>query len=474
MSVDLRADGNIVSTADPLPVTTTTDKRKAGYTALVARMSDGAARVDSPNQPYAKFIKASEDGRLKVGMDTLFFADTFNGTAQNSNNWKATLALFTQSMAGGYWSMIGTVTSGNNGWFQTYRYFPVGRSQGVLVVRAMLLQPLQANNVVEIGLFTCAAGSAVPTDGCYFKINNAGELYGVCNYNGVESQLGPLVAISQGVNHDYMIKYSEQEVEFWVDDVMYGEIKAGSANGQPMMAGSLPINLRMYNTNTVAVAQTLKVSDVNLFLNDWQFMKPWAHQCAGMGLAGNVGQNGHTQGQTVQWGNTAEPTAAAATNTTAALGTGLGGLFKLNAPATSATDVIICSYANVVPTVNITGRNLYITGITVDAVNLGAAVATTGTVLGIACAYGHTNVSLATTEAAAAKAPRRQPLGILNWAVGAAIGAQPAGGALRVKFDAPIVVSPGEFVAIIAKPHLGTATASQVIHFVIGFDSYFE
>jgi hypothetical protein len=100
-------------------------------------------------------------------------------------------------------------------------------------------------------------------------------------------------------------------------------------------------------------------------------------------------------------------------------------------------------------------------------VDLGAAVATTATTIQFSLAFGHTAVSLATAEAATAKAPRRIALGVATWPIGAAIGAQPQGGRISVDLgDAPIFVNPGEFVQLVGKFLAGTATASQVINFV--------
>ena len=54
----------------------------------------------------------------------------------------------------------------------------------------------------------------------------------------------------------------------------------------------------------------------------------------------------------------------------------------------------------------------------------------------------------------------------MTWAVGAGIGAPPQGGPVTVDFgDAPIFVNPGEFVQLVGKFVVGTATASQVIQF---------
>jgi hypothetical protein len=55
----------------------------------------------------------------------------------------------------------------------------------------------------------------------------------------------------------------------------------------------------------------------------------------------------------------------------------------------------------------------------------------------------------------------------MTWAVGAAIGQGPQGGGIFVDFgDAPVFVNPGEFVQLVGKFLVGTATASQTINFI--------
>ena len=110
---------------------------------------------------------------------------------------------------------------------------------------------------------------------------------------------------------------------------------------------------------------------------------------------------------------------------------------------------------------------MIVRGIKLDAVNTGAAVATSATTIQFSLAFGHTSVSLATAEAAAAKAPRRIALGYMTWAVGAAIGQGPQSGPINVDFgDSPVFVNPGEFIQLVGKFLVGTATASQTISFV--------
>ena len=82
-------------------------------------------------------------------------------------------------------------------------------------------------------------------------------------------------------------------------------------------------------------------------------------------------------------------------------------------------------------------------------------------------AHWATWVSLATAEGVAAKAARRAVLGFMSWPVGAAIGQGPQSGDIWMDFgDAPVFVNPGEFVQLVGKFLIGTATASQTITFM--------
>jgi hypothetical protein len=145
----------------------------------------------------------------------------------------------------------------------------------------------------------------------------------------------------------------------------------------------------------------------------------------------------------------------------------------------AGVDGLITSFQ--VPTggINQTPRNLVITGLRIDAVNIGAAVATTASVLQWSLAFGATGgtvPSLAQAESASfvtgtTKAWRRVPLGVQSWIVGAAIGA-PAE-QISLNFQSPVVVRPGEWVASVAKFIVGTATASQVIWCTVTFDAHY-
>jgi hypothetical protein len=428
---------------------------------------------------YLKSPETSSDYRLRIGQDSVLFEDNFNATSQNTATWRHVFSTMTMTQSGGFLNVnAGSATaSGNSASLQTHQYFPlIGTAPLYGEFVGSPVNTFLANQVFEAGFFIPNASSA-PADGVFFRITSAG-VFGVLTYNGVETVTAiASVTMTSGQNFEFTIVVDEREVEFWIDDENFTEIAIPSGNAQPMLSGSIPFSVSMRNTGTVSgspVAQ-VKVGNVSVTLADvqvpvngptWAALNGWSHQ----------GLNGGTMGQLVQFSNTAEPTGAAATNTTAALGTGLGGLFKANAMASSATDLIISSYQNPAGGVNQTARNLIITGVRADVTNQVVAVATTAFNFQCAIAFGHTAVSLATTETASfatatTKAPRRVPVGSLYLPVAAAVGQN--SNQIRVSFQSPLIVYPGQFVAFIIKPVLGTATATETLLFNIGFDHYF-
>ena len=139
----------------------------------------------------------------------------------------------------------------------------------------------------------------------------------------------------------------------------------------------------------------------------------------------------------------------------------------MNAVATGATD--LCLFAYLVPV----GMQLYITNAWITAMNTGAAVALTATVLEWALGLNSSGVSLTTVDSPGNTwAPRRVPMGVHSFPTAAAIGAvQPD---IVRAFATPLVVESGRYLHVLFKPVIGTVTASQTITGVVGFSGYFE
>lgn len=480
--------------------TVTSDKNLKVTTPLVTTLAGadtssqvGAVRNFSENDPGTATgsplllsPETSNDYRLRVGLDTVVFSDTFNATTQNTSNWKCTFTTMTLTQAAGFLNInaAGTSTVANNSAFmQTFRHFPlIGTSPLSIDMSMQITTAPTANEVMLFGLGVAVA-AATPVDGAWFELTSAG-LKGCIRYNSgtvTNVYLKDVGDIAADTVSHYVMVVAEKDVNFWVDDVLLGTIAVPVAQGQPFITSALPVFLQKYNANTVGNTPNtiIKFGDITVSLMDINANLTWANQMASYGF-GLQGQNGGTMGSSqVQWANTALPTAAAATNTTAALGAFLGGIFLMNAPATSATDVIIASWLNPVGGVNQTPRTIKLRGIKIDCVNSVVAVATTGTTFAVALAWGGTQLSLGTVTAdtgsfvtATAKARRIQPLGVISFPVAAAVGAQAT--PIQFDFEAPIVINPGEYVQVIAKILVGTATATEVFQWVISPNLYHE
>lgn len=185
-----------------------------------------------------------------------------------------------------------------------------------------------------------------------------------------------------------------------------------------------------------------------------------------MGTVGNrkygsyQGLSGGTMGSLASYANSANPTAAVPTNTTSTVLTALGGQGWETDTLAVTTDGIIMSYQNPAATVNVQGRRLRLSGIKIDSF-VQTALTGGGYNAQLSLCFGHTAVSLATAEAAAAKAPRRIALGSYSVASGAVALTQFP----TIEVDlrgAEIYINPGEFIAV-AKKKIGTAPSAGVI-----------
>jgi hypothetical protein len=434
----------------------------------------GGVRFFSENDAASNLLVSPEtddDYRLRIAQESVYDWETFNYTAQNTGKhiYRNTTMANTWSTAG-LTTNSGNITTTTTGTlFQSYAFFPlIGASQLYGEFEGSVNANTTTNMVIDFGFFLAGATTPyAPTDGIYFRLTSAGW-QGVINFNGVETTAALTFTHTINRKYQFQIVAHEQEVRFWVDGTLYATIETPVGQGQPCMAGSLPIALRHANTGTAGAAISFVLNDYAVTVGG-PAMAERPSVIGQKALGSYQGLSGGTMGSLASYANSTNPTAAAPSNTalTANLPNGLGGQGAVTAALAAATDGIWGSYQVPAGTVSVQGRRLVLRGVRIDAVNLGAAVATTATTLQFSLAFGHNAVSLATAEAATTKAPRRVALGYMTWPVGAAIGAQPQTGEIVVDFgDAPIYVNPGEFVQLVGKFLVGTATASQVINFV--------
>lgn len=414
--------------------------------------------------------EVDSDYRTRIATETLLDVETFNYTAQNTGKHNTATSVFTLNWsAAGLNTNSGSSTAVGGSTLSTYQEFPLmGTTNSYCEFTGGLNTAMFANSVVDIGLFRKGGTTPfAPTDGAYFRITSAG-VNGVINFNGVEVQSSVFTNYVPAIadKSRWIISINEFSVEFWIDDKLFGQIEKPQASGQPYLSSTLPFAIRHANTGATASAVQFLLTDYSVSIGGSIFSRTIG-EFGNATLGSYQGLSGGTMGSLASYVNSTNPTAAIPVNTalTANLPNGLGGQGAVTAQAAAATDLIWSSYQIPAGTIAVQGKRLRITGIKVDAINNGAAVATTATTIQFCLAFGHTAVNLQTNDAANTKAPRRVALGYMNWPVGSAIGTPAT--AISVDFSSsPIYVEPGQFVALVGKFLVGTATASQVINFV--------
>ena len=130
--------------------------------------------------------EVSQDYRLRVGLDTMLFTDTFNATAQNTGNWKCNFTTMTMTQSAGFLNInaAGTSTVANNfASLQSWRYFPlIGTAPLAVEFTGQITALPTANEVFMAGLGVALGSASPPVDGVWFELTSAG-LKGALRYN---------------------------------------------------------------------------------------------------------------------------------------------------------------------------------------------------------------------------------------------------------------------------------------------------
>ena len=461
-----------VKLANPQDTTGAEDTGRVGGVRLFGEVDAGTVTGNAK----LKAVEVTNDYRLRVGVDQTAFNELFPGAALNSTLWTAPVTTATVTVAGGFANLNAgaSVASGAVARLTTYRNFPCYRSYTTYFEAGVQFSSLPvAGNVCEWGSFI-STGVASPTDGVFFRINASGELRGVVNFNGTETQSSTIdfnTLVGNNTSRAFLIYVISNKALFWIDNVLVAEVNAPTSQGQITSSMNLPMSFRNYNSVAVSTAQVMKVSNVNVTFADMNTNKLWSHILTGSGGHLSQGQTGQTLGSTALYtNNLAAGAGAAMTNTTAALGSGLGGQFTALPTLATGTDGIVSSYQVPLGTASVPGKSLYITRVTINSAV--SATLTGGAILyAYSLAYGHTAVSLATTETATSKAPRRLPIGFQSFAANATLATTAT--TLDLDLNSPIVIQPGEFIQLVAK-NLGTVTTAGTVTFLVGFGGYWE
>lgn len=456
----------------------------------------GAIKMFSENDngikmgsPYLSSPETDSDFRLRVSLDTPLDDETFNYIAQNTgkhNNQSTTMTLAYTSA--GLTTNSSSILNQNTGVsLSTYALFSFPSNGGVLYAQldtSFSSQPV-SNTIIDFGLF--ARPTAIPyapLDGAYFRLNSSG-LSGVVNHNGSETTTSVFnFTYSEDQVYKFIVATSNNKVNFWIDDVLYGTIQNPSSQGQPFMAASVPLSFRHAIVGGAA-GNVLRATFRGYGVSVCGLNQPRTLAEVGSAVYGSYqGISGGAMGQliagTVTTGTLVKPAAAVPANAslTANLPNSLGGrIYEQLATGLAAnTDGIYASYT--VPPTAITGSNakrLKVNGIKLSGM-VSQSVAGGPAFTEWYIAFGHTADSLQTTEAATTKAPRRVMLPELTTYIS---GSQAVSTLLTspqnyAAFANPIYVNPGERIALVGNKTINTAITAGVLCYTYQFDYSWE
>ena len=427
--------------------------------------------------------ETDHDHRLRVAHDVALDQELFNYTAQNTGKHTFTFTTLAATIStGGITTNSGSITTTTTGLtFGTHAMFPLGGTNTVIceTSAAFSAQPT-ANVIIDFGMFLRGAATPFsPLDGVYFRLSSSG-MSGVVNSGGVETATAifPLslgtgtYVYSNNATNRFLIQADNVGVTFWINNYMFGEILTPIALNSFCKSSSLPWSFRHAIVGGAAGAVLQAVfSDYRVY-----FRGPLASDSfatTGSRIFGSYqGLSGGTMGSLANYANSANPTAAVPTNTTAALGVGLGGQFWETFSLAVNTDGIIWSFQVPIGSATVQGRRLVILGIGLTS-HIQTVLAGGPMVRQYSLAFGHTAVSLATIETTSmatltTKAPRRIALSQFTQAITAAqavstLVAQ-SGYPYQDFTASPIYVNQGEFVALVVKGIGTVGTTGTIAH----------
>lgn len=497
MGVNIKGGNNSsglanVSSTYELQVTTPQEQTQAGFVQLSTEVDDGT--VTGVRNLVA--LEGSDDFRLRVGTDQTLFNLGFEGTNNAAAHLIQGATSFVITQQGGFMVLNSSSTGANSSvaTLRTYRWFPLMGTYP-LYCDMWLKDVGLAGCVAEFGLMQLASttSTVAPTDGVFFRRTQGGQLKGVANYGGVETEVtinetnipsrdGAGAWDPGEVNH-YLISVHNDALRFWINDVMVAELAAPAAQATFCQSVAQPLNFRVYNASGgTANARRIEIGFVNVSYGDQSTSKPWPHVICGSGGGAYQAQPGNTTAPTVTRasGSTGWPASATAriagtwTATSAPALSNLGGLWTSPAISTlvSDSDYPVFAYLNPAGSNILPGKTLYITGVRVGEAYVSAAASTNAIFLSYIIAVASTASATSTADSASTVAPRALTIGGHGFTPTEAIGNYKPG--FEMRFDAPLVVPPGCYFHFIVRP-FGTVTSNTlVVTSSLAVNGYFE
>ena len=498
MGVNIKGGNNSaglanVSSTYELQVVTPQTEADAGFVQLSTEVDSG----DVLGYRSLIALEASDDYRLRVGIDQTAFNASFEGTTLLTTTWLQLLTTHTTAQASGFMTLNSTPSTATTtaSYVRSHRHFPTyGTYPTYLDMWIREANITSTNSISEWGfLFLTAQATQQVLDGIYFRRIAGGALYAVVTNNSVDST--PVLITTTNVpsrdgvgvfdptetNH-YLIVYHNDTIRFWINDVMVAEIPCPAANASFTSSSNTPVGFRVLNTGVASAGRQLSVGFVNVGLGDQNVNKPWSHALCGMGSGAYQFANGNTPGPTVKRtaGTSGHPTSGTAriagtwTATSAPALNELGGLWTSPAMSTLASDADypVFAFQNPTGTAVLPGKTLYVTGVRVGEAYVNAAASTNAIFLSYILMVGASATTTSTADAATTVSGKSLTIGGHGFIATEVVGNTKAG--FEMRFDSPLMIPAGHYFTFVVRPFGTVASNTLVVTSSLAVNGYFE
>jgi hypothetical protein len=463
------------------------------------QMSTESDAGDSTGYRSVLALHASDDYRLRVGVDQSIFNSTFEGTVALTTQFLNSSTIMGNAQANGFFNLnSGLVTTSTGAaYMRTWRLFPTYGTYPIYVDMWIREGGYDATNAIsEWGLlYLTTQATQQVLDGIYFRRTSGGQLYGVITTNAIDMEI--LILMTGNVpsrdgdglydpiksNH-YLITSHNDIVRFWINDVLVGEILCPASQSTHTGSSNIPVGFRVLNTATASAGRQISVGFVNVGLGDQNTKKPWSHVLCGMGGGSYQTQQGVAVGPTVTRTGSATGHPASATARTAGSWTStsnpalnsLGGLWTSPAITTLASegDYPVFAYLNPAGTATLPGKTLYVTGIRIGDTSVATVAATNPIFLSYIVMVEASSATTSTADAATTTSGKSTVIGGHGFGAGATdpVGTMKPG--FTMDFTSPLVVPAGKYLTVVVRPFGNVTSNTLVVTGSVAVNGYFE
>ena len=447
-----------------------------GFIKIAAQSDNG----DVTGTPIVREVDENDDFALRTAQDNIIFNKQFMGDIINTSLWKqsnVTMAI-SQSINPGFIVCNSTdITAANAvAIISSYRTVPlIGSTSNYFAFRAKIYGSAATGKQMFMG---AAIYITSPQNGFAFFWGESGELHGTAWRDGIQSFSEPIISPTDGETHYYLITYTENQIEFWIDDILRATIVPPAGVSGTVSTNAVRLLFGVANVTVPSEVAKIAVSGIQVIHGGPTFYRQQEIIQAQQGNACYQGQSTFPLGveSTANYKLDTQPDFVVLDHITPAYDT-LGGQFMIEVPDASEVDYALFGWKNPISGLivgKILEKQLVITGIKISAVNFGDEITGDPVVIEWFLGVGCTAASIDTVESKNTKSPRILPIGLCSFPVGVATGVPAAPHDIVLQLVSPAVVDSGQYCHVICRMISGNSGTYRAIRGHVFINGYFE